>query len=67
MRNWDPTCQMKEIGCVIGEENIWANIQPHGDPSLMDFNIDNTMAWKPFLNPKIKETYFLDRVRTIQP
>jgi hypothetical protein len=22
----DPTCQLKEVGCVIGEDNIWANV-----------------------------------------
>jgi len=23
----DPSCQLQEIGCVVGEDNIWANVQ----------------------------------------
>ena len=48
----DPTCQLKEVGCVIGEHNIWANIQKNGNPSVIDWDLDNKRYWSPFFGKK---------------
>ena len=41
----DAKCQLRSVGCVIGPDNIWANIQQFEDPSLLDFNLENTKFW----------------------
>lgn len=45
----DPQCTMKKLWCVVGQENIWANVQPDETPSLLDWNLDRESLWKPFL------------------
>jgi hypothetical protein len=37
---------------------VWANIQPFDDPGLINYNIDNTNFWKPFLTPRNRINYF---------
>lgn len=54
----DVICQLKSIGSVIGSDNIWANVQPYDDPSLLDFNLDSTSCWKPFFNKGNLKKYF---------
>lgn len=54
MRLFDPTCTMKRVWCVVGQDNIWANIQPEDAPVLMNFNLEDKKSWKPFLDDKLK-------------
>mmetsp|Transcript_38726 Transcript_38726/g.28612 ORF Transcript_38726/g.28612 Transcript_38726/m.28612 type:complete len:104 (+) Transcript_38726:616-927(+) len=54
----DPTCQMKQLGCVVGQDNIWANIQEFDDPALLDFNLDEKKKWQALFNPQTFQKYF---------
>ena len=57
-RAFDPQCTMKKIWCVVGQENVWANIQNEEAPVLLNFNLDDPKQWKPFLDKKLRQTYF---------
>lgn len=46
---FDPICTMKKIWCVVGQENVWANIQQFESPALIDFDFENSSLWQPFL------------------
>lgn len=68
----DPTCQLKSVGCIIGEENIWANVQEYDDPALISFDLSNTKLWCPFITKANFKKYFPDnkgllKIDTIQP
>ena len=54
----DAICQLQSIGCIISSENIWANVQDHEDPGLLDYNIENSRNWKPFLTESTRNKYF---------
>jgi len=59
-------CQMKEVGCVVSDGNIYINIQEHTDPALMTFNLEDESCWKPFLNEQSRKQYFPNQIATIQ-
>lgn len=61
----DPICSLKEIGCVISEDNIYANVQKNSDPALISFNIDNPKQWKPFLTKKMRNRFFKDGIESV--
>lgn len=54
----DAICQLKSIGCVIGRDNVWANVQEFDDPGLMNFNLDLESCWRPFLTKANRLKYF---------
>ena len=56
-RPQDPICPMHKIWCVAGEENIWANIQSEEVPVLINFCLENTKYWMPFIDEKKKKQY----------
>lgn len=62
----DPTCQLKEVGCVIGEDNVWVNVQKLSNPALIEWDLENKRHWKPFLTKKKKAKLFPDGIETIQ-
>lgn len=45
----DDMCQMKEIGCIISDTNIFVNIQEQTDPGLIEFDLKDENSWKAFL------------------
>jgi len=49
---------MKKVWCVVGQENVWANIQEFESPSLLDFDFDNTKLWDKFLTPSMHKAHF---------
>lgn len=57
-RAFDPTCTMKRIWGVVGQENVWANIQQEDAPILMNFNLDDKKSWRPFLDEKLRATCY---------
>jgi hypothetical protein len=67
--NYDPTCQLKEVGCVISEDNIYCNIQKNSDPCLIDFDIENPKNWRKFFKSKSDKKKFFPQgsIETIQP
>lgn len=40
---------MKDVGCVISDQNVFINIQDTGDPALIDFNFEDNKSWLAFL------------------
>lgn len=42
-------CQLKEVGCLVSDQNIYINIQDSTDPSLLEYNLEDTSCWLPFL------------------
>lgn len=54
------------MGCIIGEDNIWANTQKSGHPALIEWDIDNKSHWKPFLTKKNRLGLFPDGIDTVQ-
>ena len=67
-RNHDPTCQLKELGCLVSDENVYANIQNTGDPSMLNFDLDNRKYWRPFLDVALRRHIFEGgAIDTIQP
>lgn len=66
----DPKCPLKEIGCIVSEDNVYVNLQENADPAGMSFNLENKKCWKPFLTPKALENFFsraVGGVRTVNP
>ena len=45
----DDMCEMKEIGCLISDSNIFVNIQEYVDPGQLEFNLKDEKKWMPFL------------------
>ena len=45
----DELCELKEIGSLISESNIYVNIQEFVDPGLIAFDLNNQEMWMPFL------------------
>ncbi|XP_077547771.1 coiled-coil and C2 domain containing 2A [Haemaphysalis longicornis] len=39
---------LQTVGCLVGAENIWANVQKHDHPSRLSYNLSKTSHWKPF-------------------
>ena len=64
--NTNKICPMKSVGAIVTFDNVLINNQNESDPSLIDFNLDNTSNWKPFLNEEAKKNYFPEGVKTIQ-
>lgn len=54
----DAKCQLKSIGCIIGPENIWANIQKYEDPALLNFKLEDPKCWQPIFNKNNIQKYF---------
>jgi coiled-coil and C2 domain-containing protein 2A len=48
----DTHCPLQEIRCVIKADNIYANIQSHPHPMVVDYDVTNKRSWKPlFVHP----------------
>lgn len=49
---------MKKVWCVVGQENVWANIQDFEAPALIDFDFDDKKLWQPFLTASMHKEHF---------
>ncbi|KAL4448733.1 hypothetical protein ABPG74_012822 [Tetrahymena malaccensis] len=58
IQRYDKACPLYDVGCVIDEKNIYANIQPSGAPGQIEWNIENPKLWRPFLTDKYIETMY---------
>lgn len=56
--NEDPVCPLKRLWFVVGQENVWANIQEDEIPAILNWELENVRMWCPFLDKKLKEAYF---------
>jgi|DEB0MinimDraft_12_1074336.scaffolds.fasta_scaffold03050_11 hypothetical protein len=48
---------MKKIWCIVGQENVWANIQPEEAPVQLNFDLEDSKLWKPFIDKKIRAEF----------
>ena len=58
IRSNDAKCQLKSIGCVIGPDNVWANVQVYDDPALINYDLTNSKLWSPIFNKNNRQKYF---------
>jgi hypothetical protein len=56
--NEDPVCPMKKLWLVVGQENVWANIQEEDIPAILSWDLNNPKMWCPFLDKKNKESFY---------
>lgn len=41
---------LQNVGSMVNQENIWANIQSTDIPPRINFNVNDTTCWKPFFH-----------------
>ncbi|KAI8501504.1 Coiled-coil and C2 domain-containing protein 2A [Branchiostoma belcheri] len=46
----DPFCPMQSVGCLINQDNIWANVQGYDATGRMSFDTTREAQWKPFFS-----------------
>jgi coiled-coil and C2 domain-containing protein 2A len=61
-RPHDPLCPLKKIWAIVGQENVWANVQQAEAPALMRFDLNDKNCWAPFLDEK-RRTFFPGKVQ----
>ncbi|KAK7488454.1 hypothetical protein BaRGS_00020239, partial [Batillaria attramentaria] len=59
----DNYCPLQSVGCLVNNENIWANVHQYEKPAQMNFNVNDTAAWRPFFS----RSYPSPGLGTIQP
>ncbi|XP_006873876.1 PREDICTED: coiled-coil and C2 domain-containing protein 2A [Chrysochloris asiatica] len=47
---YDTFCPLKSVGCLIGPDNIWFNIQRYDSPLRMNFDVTKPKLWKSFFS-----------------
>ncbi|XP_034364578.1 coiled-coil and C2 domain-containing protein 2A isoform X5 [Arvicanthis niloticus] len=47
---FDTFCPLKSVGCLIGPDNIWFNIQHHDSPLRINFDVTKPKQWKSFFS-----------------
>ncbi|CAO2640024.1 Coiled-coil and C2 domain-containing protein 2A [Lemmus lemmus] len=47
---FDTFCPLKSVGCLIGTDNIWFNIQHHDSPLRINFDVTKPKLWKSFFS-----------------
>ncbi|XP_055480219.1 coiled-coil and C2 domain-containing protein 2A isoform X1 [Psammomys obesus] len=47
---FDTFCPLKSVGCLIGPDNIWFNIQHHDSPLRINFDVTKPKLWKSFFS-----------------
>ncbi|XP_074848612.1 coiled-coil and C2 domain-containing protein 2A isoform X2 [Carettochelys insculpta] len=47
---FDTFCPLQCVGCLIGFDNIWFNIQRYESPVRINFDISKPKLWKPFFS-----------------
>ncbi|XP_070555815.1 coiled-coil and C2 domain-containing protein 2A-like isoform X3 [Ptychodera flava] len=67
---YDNFCRLKSVGCLINQENIWANIQLNEEPYRIDFDVTKSNMWRPlftktFSNPNLTSVQ-VDELRYYQ-
>jgi coiled-coil and C2 domain-containing protein 2A len=57
-RTQDPICPLKRIFNIVGDQNIYANIQKFDFPIQMKFDFSNKKDWKPLFDQNKLENFF---------
>lgn len=50
---FDTFCPLKSVGCLIGPDNIWFNIQQYDSPLRMNFVVTKPKLWKSFFSRRL--------------
>ncbi|XP_022422689.1 coiled-coil and C2 domain-containing protein 2A isoform X2 [Delphinapterus leucas] len=50
---FDTFCPLKSVGCLIGPDNIWFNIQQYDSPLRMNFDVTKPKLWKSFFSRRL--------------
>lgn len=56
---------LSDVSLVISHNQIWANVQPSGNPNRMQWNIDDSRYWLPMFQPS--EIQFMQTIESLQP
>jgi coiled-coil and C2 domain-containing protein 2A len=63
----DTICLLKSIGTVVSSDNIYINIQPSSDPTLMSYDFENPLFWTSFVNSDVTNKYLKEKPLTNAP
>ena len=66
-REKDPQCTLKKIWTVVGEDNVWANVQPEVIPVLIQYNLDDPKLWKSYVPMNSKKEYENGPISRLEP
>ncbi|XP_045038678.2 coiled-coil and C2 domain-containing protein 2A isoform X4 [Desmodus rotundus] len=47
---FDTFCPLKSVGCLIGPDNIWFNVQRYDSPLRINFDVTKPKLWKSFFS-----------------
>ncbi|KAM6150477.1 coiled-coil and C2 domain-containing protein 2A isoform 1-T1 [Erethizon dorsatum] len=47
---FDTFCPLKSVGCLIGPDNIWFNVQQYESPLRINFDVTKPKLWKSFFS-----------------
>nr|XP_033804787.1 coiled-coil and C2 domain-containing protein 2A isoform X1 [Geotrypetes seraphini] len=47
---YDTFCPLQSVGCLIGMDNIWFNIQKYDSPVSINFDVKRPKLWKSFFS-----------------
>ncbi|KAI5945893.1 Coiled-coil and C2 domain-containing protein 2A [Manis javanica] len=50
---FDAFCPLKSVGCLIGPDNIWFNIQQYDSPLRISFDVTKPKLWKSFFSRRL--------------
>ena len=54
------------VGCIFDHTNVFVNIQDRYNPEEIDWNLNNTSNWKPFLKEKVLKDFRVYFIYIIQ-
>lgn len=54
----DPACQLKSLDTIISSDNVWLNVQNMEDPSLVNYDLNQSKLWRPFFTKSNMTKYF---------
>ncbi|XP_069868393.1 coiled-coil and C2 domain-containing protein 2A isoform X1 [Dipodomys merriami] len=47
---FDTFCPLKSVGCLIGPDNVWFNIQQYDSPLRINFDVTKPKLWRSFFS-----------------
>uniref|UniRef100_A0A7S3R2T6 C2 domain-containing protein n=1 Tax=Dunaliella tertiolecta TaxID=3047 RepID=A0A7S3R2T6_DUNTE len=49
----DPTAELREVGMIYDNSNMWANVQQEAQPWNMTWNLLSPLHWRPFFGTQL--------------
>ncbi|KAF5837475.1 hypothetical protein DUNSADRAFT_4277 [Dunaliella salina] len=49
----DPTAELREVGMMYDNSNMWANVQQEAQPWSMSWNLRSPLHWRPFFGTQL--------------